>query len=311
MTKAELLLKLDELIVQRERILKDIKSINALEPIIEKRIIDGFKPVFDTKTGTELTKDNIDARISALATELTENVNIERPILVGVMNGAMPFVNDLYKRLNEKKYDCQLDALSASSYEGMESGDLVIKGTLKIPVVGRDVVLVDDVCDSGKTARKLKEHLEMEGANRVYLMVLVDKAQKRKEANAVSPDYVGFTVSKDAFIAGWGMDWEELLRGHFESIASVDTDTLPQGQEADLFHSKHGLVKRYQELTANINIVENELLRCSKDEPSVSLEVPQYGQFRLFNGHASQGDKAHGFGEGFSPVQDALKNCTI
>jgi len=205
MKKEELLLTLDQLKAEKALISNKIRDINALEPIIEKRIIDGFNPVFDTKTGIELTKSNIDARIAALAVELTESESIQRPILVGVMNGAMPFVNNLYKRLQEKKYDCQFDALSASSYEGMASGKLIIKSTLKVPVVGRDVVLVDDVCDSGKTARNLMEHIQMEGANSVYLMVLVDKAQKRKEENAVNPHYVGFTVSKDAFIAGWGL----------------------------------------------------------------------------------------------------------
>jgi len=74
------------------------------------------------------------------------------------------------------------------------------------------------------------------------------------------------------------MDWEELLRGHFDSIASVNTDTLPQGDEAAFFHSKPGLVKEHHRLTAQISRVESELRQCSMDELSDLKDLLPFGR---------------------------------
>ncbi len=265
MSRAVLLTRLEGLTRSKDELLKKLQAIHQLELKIEARIIAGFQPVFDMKTGNVLSRENIKWRIAELAGELIHDPWINYPVLVGVMNGALPFVKELYDRLLEQGYPCQIDALQASSYDGITSGELTVNSILKVPVGWRDVIVIDDVCDTGKTAKKIMELFLQLGAKSVKLMVLVNKEQVRLD-NAVHPDFVGFTVSKDAFIAGWGMDYEELLRGYMHGITVVDPQTLPRGGELKFFKSKAFLNEQLQKNIAEIADVEKQLLHYQAEE---------------------------------------------
>ncbi len=283
MTRAALLLELEALKKSEKITSQKLKALIKLEPGIEKKIIDGFKPVFDINTKAPLTKANILQRISVLADELMADDSIDYPVLLGVLNGALPFLKELYDRLKERGYACQYDALQASSYSGITSGELSVNTLLKVPVTLRHVVLVDDVCDTGKTAKKLIDLLMDLGAESVTLVVLVDKKQDRAPEHAVEPRYVCFTVSHKAFIAGWGMDWEELLRGYTDNIAAVDLDTLPKGGKLTLFLSKETLSKEVLSLRAEIKRVETALLQYAEEARPVSPGVNRHAMFALFD----------------------------
>ncbi len=253
--------KLETLNAQKAEILTKFASIHLLEPVVEERINQGLHPTVDLITGQPLTKENIRKRIEGLAEELIADQSMQYPVLVSVLNGALPFAQALHACLIDKKYQFQSDALQAGSYVGVNSGTLKINEMLKVIVVGRNVLLIDDVDDTGKTAEGIINFLKKLGAASVKLMVLVDKKQERVKGVGAHPDYAGFTVSKDAFIIGWGMDYDGLCRNFDDFIGGVSVDTLPQGQEKELLESKNQLNKDYQICVAAISHVESELLQ--------------------------------------------------
>ena len=259
MKKEALLAKLANLIHSKKSILTKLSAIHALESKIEARIISGLKPVLD-ETGVTLSLAEITLRIKRLASELMDDHSVNAPILISVMDGALPFAATLQKELSTLNYNFQYATIQVSSYDGTESGVLSITSTLKMPVGGRDVIVVDDVCDTGKTYNALRLLLLHKlGANSVRLMALIDKKQPRDNLEA-NPTYSGFTVSKDAFVAGWGMDYDGLLRNYFKDIGAVDPSTLPSAEEKVLLKSKKPLNIQLQACSA-LELKLNEQLR--------------------------------------------------
>lgn len=263
MKEDALKVKLRVLEEKKQELQSALQQISRKERIIEDRIIEGLKPVFDLNTHEQLSRANIQRRIAGLADEIIAS-GIDNPILIGVMNGALPTFDGLIKQLDERKFRCQFDVIQASSYHGIVSGELKLEDNLKVPVGGRNVVIVDDVCDTGKTAKKIIELMHSLGALSATLLVLVNKQQERAEKYAVDPQFVGFTLSKDAFIAGWGMDYEELLRGYYDSISAIDPATLPQGEEKALLESKNSLNKELKTCIENIKEVTDVLVVVEK-----------------------------------------------
>lgn len=213
---------------QKALILEQLKAIHTLEFNIEKRIMDGLQPIYD-ENGRSLSEDNMQRRIETLADELRADSSVRNPILISVMDGALPFASVLQSILQARDYSFQYTTIQVSSYHGTTSGHLTIKSPPKIAVGGRDVIVIDDVCDTGKTYYALRRLLMEQGANDVKLMVLVDKTQPRDSVLS-NPAYVGVTISKDAFIAGMGMDYDGLLR-NVPGVWAVDKTTLPTEEE--------------------------------------------------------------------------------
>ena len=237
----------------KDSILAKLEIIHTLEMEIEERIIQGLTPVYD-ETGEALTKNNIQQRIETLADKLMADSSLKNPLLISVMDGALTFTADLYNILAEKKYRFQPATIFVSSYEGTSSSTLTIKAPPKIQVGGRDIVIVDDVCDTGKTYMALRKLLLRQGANSVKLIALVDKAQPRESLDA-NPTYSGVTISKDTFIAGTGMDFDGLLRT-VQGIWGVDLSTLPTREEKLILAEK--------------TMLNEQLQQCIADEQQVS-----------------------------------------
>ncbi|CDZ75968.1 Hypoxanthine-guanine phosphoribosyltransferase [Legionella massiliensis] len=226
----------------------ELTKIKKLKEVIAARLWAHGTPVFDINNGKALSEENIKNRIASLAEEIIAAYPDECPLLVGVLVGGMPFANRLFDELTERGYSFDPAYMQTSSYHGgVSSGDLTVDLNTKIPPGERTVIVIDDVCDTGKTYKKIKELFEKQGAKEVHLMTLVDKKQER--ALGCHPTFSGFVISKEEFIIGFGLDYAEKLRNTKE-IRAVDTDYLPNPEEEALLNREKQLNTQLQEIIA-------------------------------------------------------------
>src|ERR1044071_9532347 len=128
-------------------------------------------------------------------------------VIVSLLNGTVMFFADLIRHLN---LPLRLDFMGVSSYgAGTESGELVFTKELRLDVRGRDVLLVDDILDTGKTISRVLPKLRALKPRRVKVCALLDKPSRRVEK--VRADYVGFEIP-DVFVVGYGLDFAEEYR---------------------------------------------------------------------------------------------------
>ncbi len=142
-----------------------------------------------------------------LGKQITEDYKGSKDLmLVGLLKGSIPFMGDLMKCIN---LELTVEYMDVSSYEGTVNSEVKIIKDLDSPVSGKDVLIVEDVVDTGKTLKLVMKLIKDRGAKSVKVVSLVDKPINRKvELNA---DYVGFTIGND-FIVGYGLDYFEYLR---------------------------------------------------------------------------------------------------
>lgn len=146
-------------------------------------------------------------RIRTLAAEIQRDYQDREMVVVSLLNGTVLFLADLIRHLS---LPLRLDFIGVSSYgKGTESGDLVITKELRLDVRGRDVLLVDDILDTGKTVARVGEKLRALKPKRLKVCVLLDKPTRRVER--VKADYVGFEIP-DQFVVGYGLDYAEKYR---------------------------------------------------------------------------------------------------
>lgn len=155
-----------------------------------------------------ITEEEIQEKVRELGEVLTGEYQDKFPLAIGILKGAMPFMSDLLKRLDAY---VELDFMDVSSYGNatVSSGEVKIIKDLNTSVEGRDVLIVEDIIDSGKTLSYLVELLKYRKANSVKIVTLLDKPTGRKVD--LEADYVGFIVP-DAFVVGYGLDYAEKYR---------------------------------------------------------------------------------------------------
>ncbi|HEX6506762.1 MAG TPA: hypoxanthine phosphoribosyltransferase [Chloroflexota bacterium] len=156
-----------------------------------------------------ITAEQIEKRIRELALEVTkEYERSERPLsIIIVLKGACFFAIDLLKHMT---LPCRIDFLQASSYSGMGStGEVRLHSDITLPVADTDVLLIEDIVDTGLTASWLAGHLASHKPASVRLCTLLDKPSARRIP--VKIDFIGFTVP-EAFVLGYGLDFEEGYR---------------------------------------------------------------------------------------------------
>lgn len=126
-------------------------------------------------------------------------------LVVAVLKGSFMFAADLIRALHRMKATPQVEFIHLSSYGTgtVSSGNVTILRDIESDVSGRDVLLVDDILESGRTLSFAKDLLVARGARRVYVAVLLEKASKR--AVSIEADFVGFSCP-DMFVVGYGMD---------------------------------------------------------------------------------------------------------
>ena len=154
-----------------------------------------------------ITKDMLAGRVRALGKEIERDFRDREMVVVSLLNGTVMFLGDLIRHLS---LPLRLDFMGVSSYgKGTESGDLVFTKELRLDVRGRDVLLVDDILDTGRTVARVREKLRALQPRRIKVCVLLDKPSRRVEP--VKADYVGFEIP-DQFVIGYGLDYAEKYR---------------------------------------------------------------------------------------------------
>ena len=154
-----------------------------------------------------ITRDQLARRIRALAREVQHDYAGCELVIVSLLNGTVLFLADLIRHL---ALPLRLDFMGVSSYgSGTESGELVFTKELRLDVRGRDVLLVDDILDTGRTIKRVLEKLHHLKPRRIRTCVLLDKPARRVEK--VKANYIGFQIP-DLFVVGYGLDYAERYR---------------------------------------------------------------------------------------------------
>ncbi len=154
-----------------------------------------------------VAEEDIRRRVDELGKEITRDYAGMQPIAVCVLRGAIPFYADLIRRID---LPVTVDTITVSSYgSGTVSGKLKVITDMRTSVEGRDVLVVDDIIDSGRTSVALIEMLKERGAKSVKTCALLDKPSRR--VVDIKGDYVGFAIP-DEFVVGYGLDWNEKFR---------------------------------------------------------------------------------------------------
>jgi hypoxanthine phosphoribosyltransferase len=146
--------------------------------------------------------------VRALAARLRDDYRGRDLVVAGVLKGAFVFLADLVREL---RLPVQVDFVGVSSYGSgsVSSGTPRITTPLRLPVAGRDVLVVEDILDTGRTLRTLLAYLGAQRPRSVRVCALLDKRARRAEA--VPADYVGFDLP-DGFVVGYGIDYAERYR---------------------------------------------------------------------------------------------------
>jgi hypoxanthine phosphoribosyltransferase len=154
-----------------------------------------------------ITQAQIDERVRAMSRAIQRDFAGRELVVVSLLNGTVMFLADLVRHLS---LPLRLDFIGVSSYGfGTKSGDIVFTKELRLDVRGRDVLLVDDILDTGKTMIRVLEKLRALKPRRIKTCVLLNKAARRTEK--VQADYVGFEIP-DYFVVGYGLDFSERYR---------------------------------------------------------------------------------------------------
>ena len=154
------------------------------------------------------SRQEIEVAVARLAAEITREYQARNPLILGVLKGSFVFMSDLVRRLD---FPLETDFIQLSSYgRGTESsGKINISHDLKSPVEGRDVLVVEDIVDTGNSLAFLADYLQKKNPESLRFCCLLDKPSRRQVP--VTVDYRGFTVP-DKFVVGYGMDYAEQYR---------------------------------------------------------------------------------------------------
>ncbi len=155
-----------------------------------------------------LSEETIQARVKEIAAQLDKLYEGRKPVVVCILKGSVVFFVDLIRNMQTP---CELDFMSVSSYGAgtTSTGELKIKKDLAANIEGRDVLIVEDIIDSGNTLYHLKKLLNGRRPASVNIVTLLDKPARRQVP--MEPEYTGFEI-EDEFVIGYGLDYAENYR---------------------------------------------------------------------------------------------------
>ena len=155
-----------------------------------------------------VTEEEIQTRIGEMGRELTERFQGKNPLFLGVLKGCVVFMADLVRAC---PLNSDLEFIAVSSYQNAttSSGRVQITHDVQQDVTGRDIIIVEDILDSGNTLAFLKNYLMTKGAASITIVTLLDKPSRR--AKAITADLAGFVVP-DEFVVGYGLDFSQRYR---------------------------------------------------------------------------------------------------
>lgn len=164
--------------------------------------------IYQDLTKILVKKEDIKAAVEQLGRRLTQDYAGKSPVLIGILKGAVVFYSDLIREID---LPVTCDFMAASSYgSGTESaGSVRILKDVEHDVRGRDVILVEDIVDTGNTLYALKQVFADRGASSVKIATLLDKPERRKIK--LEADYFCFTIPNE-FVVGYGLDFDEKYR---------------------------------------------------------------------------------------------------
>ena len=154
------------------------------------------------------TAEQIQTRVAEMGAEIARDYAGQTPLLVGVLKGAYIFLSDLVRAI-DMRLGVEFMAISSYGASMRSSGEVRIVKDLDVPVDGRDILIVEDIVDTGLTLSFLIGSLHQRGARSVRLAALLDKFERRERD--VKIDYCGFRIP-DAFVVGYGLDYDERYR---------------------------------------------------------------------------------------------------
>lgn len=152
--------------------------------------------------------EQIQKRIAELGADIARDYEGKNPLLIGVLKGACIFISDLL-RATDLKLGIEFMAISSYGMSTRTSGEVRIVKDLDVGIEGRDILVVEDIVDTGLTLSYLLANLKSRGATSVKLVALLDKFERRERD--VDIDYLGFQIP-DAFVVGYGLDFAERYR---------------------------------------------------------------------------------------------------
>ena len=167
-----------------------------------------MKKVYENIERILISKAELNQRVKEIGAQITKDFDGEEVIVVGVLKGSVLFMTDLIREID---LPMNIDFMVVSSYEGSteSSGNVKIIKDINIDVANKNVIIVEDIIDSGRTMHSLKELFQVRDCKTFKICTLLDKKERRKvEINA---DYVGFDVPNE-FVVGYGLDYDGKYR---------------------------------------------------------------------------------------------------
>lgn len=157
---------------------------------------------------TLFSREEIATRVKELGNQISLDYKGKDLVVISLLRGSFIFTSDLVRELS---IPVEVDFMTTSSYGHSEesSGHVDIVNDIRTVIKGKDVLIVDDIMDSGFTLENVVKHLEDQSPNSIKISVMLDKPSRRKIE--LSPDYVGFTIS-DVFIVGYGLNYGDFYR---------------------------------------------------------------------------------------------------
>ena len=172
-----------------------------------------MEKIYNDIEKTLLTKEQIAERIKELGAEITKKYEGEEVVVVGVLKGCVVFMTDLIRNID---LPMDIDFMVASSYgaDTKSSGNVKIIKDINIDVHNKNVIIVEDIIDTGLTMKNLKEIFGVRQCKSIAICTLLDKKERRKVE--IDADYIGFDVPNE-FVVGYGLDYN----GKYRNIPDI------------------------------------------------------------------------------------------
>lgn len=154
-----------------------------------------------------INKARLEKRIEEMAKEIEKDYRGKEIVFLGILKGSVPFMWELAKRIRNNVI---FEFIEVSSYKGTEStGTVTIHKDIKNSIKGKDVIIIEDIVDTGKTLDFLLENLKEKKPNSIKIATLLSKPSRR--VIELNVDYIGFKID-DKFVVGYGLDYDQNLR---------------------------------------------------------------------------------------------------
>lgn len=154
-----------------------------------------------------INQRRLEKRIDEMAKQIEKDYEGKEIVLLGILKGSVPFLWELSKRMNNKM---EFEFIEVSSYEGTESTKKInLHKDISASILGKDVMIVEDIIDTGRTLTYLKEHILEQNPASLKIATLLSKPSRR--VMELDVDYIGFKI-EDKFVVGFGLDYNQKYR---------------------------------------------------------------------------------------------------